>query len=101
MATRQRSKSRLIGLWLYALRKLSRRHNSAVPAYLAFSIGPEMLAIGVQRLDARSDDVALEKAAPLLHGGLKRIEVWCGSRKVGDIPPRQDASDSGAVRDSD
>jgi hypothetical protein len=54
--------------------------------YLAFSIGPEMLAIGVWELDARDDEVALDKAAAFFHERLRRIEVWCGSRKVGDIP---------------
>jgi hypothetical protein len=86
MATRQRFKSPLIALWLSAFRKFWRRGESAAPmVYLAFSIGPEMVPIGVSELNARDDEVALEKAAPLFHEGLSRIEVWCGSRKVGDI----------------
>jgi hypothetical protein len=60
-----------------------------------------MLVTSVQELDARTDAVALQKAAPLFCEGLKSIEVWCGSRKVGDIPPSQgDVSDDGAIRDS-
>jgi hypothetical protein len=39
-------------------------------------------------LDADNDEGALQRAAPLFHEDLKRIEVWCGSRKVGDIPPK-------------
>lgn len=76
---------------LYQLRKRSRRHEGATPSiYLAFSIGPEMLAMDVWELNAHNDQVALEKATPLFNEGLKRIEVWCGSRKVGDISPNDD-----------
>jgi hypothetical protein len=56
-----------------------------------------MLAIGVHELDAQNDEAALGEAMPLFHDGLKRIEVWCGPRKVGDIPPK---SDENSVRDS-
>jgi hypothetical protein len=102
MATRQRFKRRLIGLWLYVLRRLWLPRESATPSiYLAFSIGPEVLAIGVRELDVLNDEDALKKAAPFFHDGLKRIEVWCGSRKVGDIPPKVDSiSDEDAMRDS-
>ena len=101
MPTRQRFE-RLIEQALYVLRKFLRRRESAEPSvYLAFSIGPEVIAIGVHELDAQSDEDALEKATPLFHDGLKRIEVWCGSRKVGDIPTEvNDIRDSDAVRDS-
>ena len=69
--------------------------------YLAVSIGPEVLAIAMHELDAQSDEDALQKATPLFHDGLKRIEVWCGSRHVGNIPPNvNDLPDDGAVRDS-
>jgi hypothetical protein len=89
MAARRRFQSQLIGMWLYVLRKLWRRRQRGVPSvYLAFSIGPEALAIGVNGLDVQGDEDALEKATPLFHEGLERIEVWCGSRKVGDIPPK-------------
>jgi hypothetical protein len=89
MAARQRFKSQLIGVWLCVLRKLPRRRQSVVPSvYLAFSIGPQALAIRVNELDVQSDEDALEKATPLFHDGLERIEVWCGSRKVGDVPPK-------------
>jgi hypothetical protein len=91
MATRRGFKSQLIGLWLYVLRRLSRRRESVAPSvYLAFSIGPEVLAIGVRELDVQNDEDALKKASALFHDGLKRVEVWCGSRKVGDIPPKVD-----------
>jgi hypothetical protein len=40
-------------------------------------------------------------AAPFFNEGLKRIEVWCGSRKVGNLPPRSDEiSDGMPIRDS-
>jgi hypothetical protein len=92
----------LIGLWLYVLRKLSLPRESATPSiYLAFSIGPEVLAVGVRELDVQNDEDALKKAAPFFHDGLKRIEVWCGSRKVADIPPEMDnISNDDAMRDS-
>jgi hypothetical protein len=102
MATRLRFEGRLIGLGRHVLRKLSRRRESAPPSvYIAFSIGPEELAISVRELDAESDEDALKKATPLFHDGLKHIEVWCGSRKVADIPPSSDhISDSETIRDS-
>jgi hypothetical protein len=38
---------------------------------------------------------------PLLYDGLKRIEIWCGTRKVGDILAEQDGVPEGAtIRDS-
>jgi hypothetical protein len=68
--------------------------------YRAFSIGPEELAISVYEFDACNDSEALEKAAPLFHDEMKRIEVWCGSRKVGDIPSKSDdVSNEKAFRD--
>jgi hypothetical protein len=85
----QTFESQLIGLWLYALRKLSHRRKRVVPSvYLAFSIGPEALAIRVHELNVQTDEDALNEATPLFHDGLDRIEVWCGSRKVGDVPPK-------------
>jgi hypothetical protein len=54
--------------------------------YCAFAIGPEELAISVYEFDAHGDLEALQKAAPLFRDDLKRVEVWCGSRKVGHIP---------------
>jgi hypothetical protein len=81
----------VIELALYLLHKFSRpREGAAESGYLAYSIGPEMLAIAVNELDADNDEGALKRAAPLFHEDLKRIEVWCGSRKVGDIPPRSE-----------
>jgi hypothetical protein len=89
MVTAQKFKCQLIALSVYVIRGLSRRREYVAPAvYLAFSIGPEVLAIAVCELDVKSDKDALAKATPLLHDGLRRIEIWCGSRKVGDILPR-------------
>jgi hypothetical protein len=95
MATRQTSERRLIELALYVLRKLSSRPIRTTPSiYLAFSIGPEMLAVRVHELDVQNDEDALEKAMPLFHDGLERIEVWCGSRKVGNIPSDGDGDEA-------
>jgi hypothetical protein len=70
---------------------LQRGSGSAVPqAYQAFSIGPEWLAISVLELDVLDDEDALKKASPIFNDGLKRVEVWYGSRKVGQIPPEVD-----------
>jgi hypothetical protein len=70
--------------------------------YYAFAIGPEELAIAAHALDVQNDVEALEKATPLFHDKLKRIEVWCGTRKVGDIPPKQnDVLDNGSILDSE
>jgi hypothetical protein len=52
-------------------------------AYRAFVIGVDGLAIEVHEVDAQSDADALEKAKQLL-GRSEHLEVWCGSRKVGD-----------------
>jgi hypothetical protein len=91
MDARPRVERQLIVQGLYALRRLWRHRERAAPSvYLAFSIGPEMLAVGVWELDARNDEAALEKATPLFNKGLQRIEVWCGSRKVGQFPPNGD-----------
>jgi hypothetical protein len=102
MLVLQRFEGRLIGLWLYIIRSFFRRPENAVPkTYFAYSIGPEMLAIVVRELEAQNDEAALSEATPLFHDGLKRIEIWCGSRKVADIPSRQeDVANGGVVRDS-
>jgi hypothetical protein len=81
----------LIGLWRYVLHRLLPRRESAVLlVYRAFSIGPEWLAIGVRELDVSDDEDALKKASPIFNDGLKRVEVWFGSRKVGEIPSKVD-----------
>jgi hypothetical protein len=100
--TRQLIGIQLIGQWRRLVGRFSLRRAAAAPSvYLAFSIGPELLATAVHELDAQSDEDALEKATPLFHDGLKRIEVWCASRQVGNIPPKvNDIADGGAVRDS-
>ena len=54
-------------------------------SYRAFVIGPDELAIAEHVIAADSDDTALGKA--MLLQGQHRIELWCGSRKVGDVPP--------------
>ena len=68
--------------------------------YCAFAIGPEQLAIAVHDLNVEDDEAALEKATPLFHDGLKRIEVWCGSRKVADIPPTPENVSGGYIGNS-
>jgi hypothetical protein len=65
------------------------RGGFRVPQYCAFGIGPEELATSVHEFDARDDAEALEKALPHFHDGLKRVEIWCGSRKVGDVTPQK------------
>jgi hypothetical protein len=102
MATRQMLINQLMGLRLYLRRKLSlRRERDAASVYLAYGIGPDVLVVTVYELTAQSDKDALQEATPLFHEGLKRVEVWCDSRKVGDIPPRADEiSDEAPVRDS-
>jgi hypothetical protein len=101
MPIRQRFE-RLIEQALYVLRRFSRRRESAEPSvYLAFSIGLEEQAIGVYELDAQNDEDAQEKATSLFHDELTRVEVWCGSRKVGEIPPKSgEKSDEKSIRDS-
>jgi hypothetical protein len=102
MATRQMIINQLIGLRLYIRRSFSlRREGDAAPVYLAYGIGPEMLAVTVCELNARNDEDALKEATPLFREELERIEVWCGSRKVGNIPPRSnEISDGEPIRDS-
>jgi hypothetical protein len=81
----------MIGLGIHVFGKiLCRRENAGPSRYLAYPVGPEVLAIGVHELDAQNDQAALSEAIPLFHDGLKRVEIWCGSRKVGDIPPETD-----------
>jgi hypothetical protein len=70
---------------------LDGREEARSSSYQAFSIGPEEFAIGARELDAQNDEEALEKATPLLHNGLKWVEVWFGSRKVGKISAKPDA----------
>jgi hypothetical protein len=102
MATGQMIINQLIGLRLYIQGKFSlRRESDAASVYLAYGIGPEVLAVTVHELNARNDEDALKEATPLFHEELERIEVWCGSRKVGSIPPRSnEISDGERVRDS-
>jgi hypothetical protein len=64
--------------------QLSRPLKPVHDPYRAFVIGPDQLAIAVHAIAADYDDMALEKAMQLR--GQHRIELWCGSRKVGDVP---------------
>jgi hypothetical protein len=65
------------------------------------AIGPEELAIATHYLDVENDVAAPEEATQLFHDGLERIEVWCGSRKMGDILPKPDnAFESGFIDNS-
>jgi hypothetical protein len=100
MAKGQMIINQLIGLRLYIQGKFSlRRESDAASVYLAYGIGPEVLAVTVHELNARNDEDALKEATPLFHKELERIEVWCGSRKVGSIPPRSnEISDGEPVR---
>jgi hypothetical protein len=93
----------LIELTLYALRKFFShpREAAPLPPYLAYAISPELLALAVQELNARNDEDALLEAAPFFNDGLNRIEVWCGSHKVGDVPPKAQQIPAGEpIRDS-
>jgi hypothetical protein len=52
--------------------------------YRAFTISVDEFAVAVSIIAADCDSTALEKAMQLQ--GELRIELWCGSRKVGDVP---------------
>jgi hypothetical protein len=92
LTTRERSRSLVIGLGLHVF---GSRESAAPLRYLAYLVGPQVLAIGVHELKSQNDEAALSEAIPLFHDGLKRVEVWCGSRKVGDIPPKSDEKSNG------
>ena len=64
--------------------QLNRPRKPEPGPYRAFVIGPDKLAIAMHVVAADYDDKALEKAMPLQ--GQHRIELWRGSRKVGDVP---------------
>jgi hypothetical protein len=67
--------------------------------YRAFVIGLAELAVGVHEIDALCDGDALAQAAKL-QDGPERLEVWCGSRKVGDIPTKPEISEGKRLQDS-
>jgi hypothetical protein len=78
----------LPGLLAWAVRiigQLSRPRKPEPDPYRAFEIGPDGFAVAVHIIAADYDDMALEKAMQLQ--GQHRIELWCGSRKVGGVPP--------------
>ena len=62
----------------------NRRRNLEPDPYRAFVIGLDGLAIAVHSIIAGHDDEALEKAMQLQ--GELRIELWCGTRKVAEVP---------------
>jgi hypothetical protein len=71
--------------WLVRIFGKHNRSGKLEPdPYRAFVIGPDGLAIAMHSIVAGDDDEALEKATRLQ--GKLRIELWCGTRKVGDIP---------------
>jgi hypothetical protein len=65
--------------------------------YRAFVIGPNGLAIAMQIVVADYDSEALGKA--MQFQGERRIELWCGSRKVADIPAAPKAEENGPKAD--
>ena len=82
----------LPGLLAWGVRiigQLSRPRKPDPDPYRAFVIGPDRLAIAVHIIVADHDGLAIEKARAL-EGGL-RVELWCGSRKVADIPAEPQA----------
>jgi hypothetical protein len=62
----------------------NRRRNLDPDPYRAFVIGLDGLAVAVHSIIAGHDDEALEKAMQLQ--GELRVELWCGTRKVADVP---------------
>lgn len=74
------------GLLAWGVRIIEQFNRPQKPepdSYGAFVIGPDELAIAAHVIAADSDDMALGKAIQLQ--GQHRIELWCGSRKVGDV----------------
>ncbi len=64
--------------------QVNRPRDLESDSYQAFVIGQDGLAIAVHFIAADYDDIALEKAMQLQDQ--HRIELWCGSRKIGDVP---------------
>ena len=96
MLLSQRPKRRIFRQWHYIIKKiLSRRVRARLTNYRAFPIGIDELAARVEELNVQDDVQALEEAAAFLNAELTRVEVWCGTRKVGDI--RAKNSENGAV----
>jgi hypothetical protein len=61
----------------------ARRKREPDP-YQAFVIGPNGLATAMHVIVADYDSEALGKA--MQFQGELRVELWCGSRKVADVP---------------
>jgi hypothetical protein len=71
--------------WLRRIKRALGASKKREPdAYRAFVIGPDGLAVAAHAIVADYDGQALEKATQLQ--GKLRIELWCGSRKVAEIP---------------
>jgi hypothetical protein len=64
--------------------QLNRPSKPEADPYRAFVIGPDGLAVAVHFIAAEYDGLALERATQLQ--SKLRIELWCGARKVADIP---------------
>jgi hypothetical protein len=65
--------------------------------YRAFVIGADGLAIAMHVIVADYDSEALGKAMQFQDE--LRIELWCGSRKVADIPAAPQAVENGPTGD--
>jgi hypothetical protein len=96
-ASRSASAERVIN-WLVRLVRtvgLSNRPDQRSDPYRAFVIGPDGLAVAVHAVAAHDDGEALKRTA-LLKDGV-RIELWRGTRKVGDIPAKSEKKSDGEV----
>jgi hypothetical protein len=67
-----------------AIGQLNRPKKREPNPYQAFVIGPDGYAISMHVIAADGDTEAVG-AVMQLQGDL-RIGLWCGSRKVGDVP---------------
>ena len=67
-----------------AISHRSRPEKREPEPYRGFVISPDEFAIAVHIIAADHDAEALERAMKLQ--GELRIELWCGSRKVADVP---------------
>jgi hypothetical protein len=73
--------------WLRQIKRAFSAPRKREPdPYRAFVIGTEGLAIAMHEIVADYDREALEKATQFQ--GELRIELWHGSRKVGDVPAK-------------
>jgi hypothetical protein len=75
----------LPGLFAWLVRAARIPRKPQPDPYRAFVIGPDEFAIVEHLISADYDDQAVEKAMQLQ--AELRIELWCGPRKVADVPP--------------